>query len=446
VAATLLAACAGDPAGIPVGDAPAPVAPTRVGDGVSFVDAYLTAPAARPPRLAAPRGLAVTSTDPQRGVPRFAWSSRTPLPDAVAVRTPGAAARWHLARHAASLGLDDAALATVEIEHVHDTGRGAIVVQLRQRVGGVEVWRDGMRVVMDRRLGLVALTGTLHPAAVAAKDPPRFGLDARAAIARAVGDVRGAAAGVVTPAGVRAGYQRFAGADLARPARARPVLFPLPDRLVPAYLSEVVVTDGAAAPRAVRHVIAADDGRVLYRTRFDHDAAHSYRVWADTTAPFTPLDGPQEDPTPHPTGQPDGYDPGFIPPVEVTVDSLNGPGDPWLPAGATATSGNNVDAYADLGGNDGYDAGDIRPTTTAAGQFLRTYDTALDPAVSSEQISAAVTQLFFVNNWLHDFWYDSGFDEAAGNAQADNFGRGGIGGDPLHAEGQDSSGTDTPTC
>ena len=42
-----------------------------------------------------------------------------------------------------------------------------------------------------------------------------------------------------------------------------------------------------------------------------------------------------------------------------------------------------------------------------------------------------------MTNWLHDWWYDSGFNEAAGNAQLDNFGRGGVDGDPLHAEAQD---------
>jgi extracellular elastinolytic metalloproteinase len=50
--------------------------------------------------------------------------------------------------------------------------------------------------------------------------------------------------------------------------------------------------------------------------------------------------------------------------------------------------------------------------------------------------------MFFHVNWLHDRWYEAGFDEAAGNAQADNFGRGGVGGDPILAEGSDFSGTD----
>src|SRR6185369_8812187 len=39
--------------------------------------------------------------------------------------------------------------------------------------------------------------------------------------------------------------------------------------------------------------------------------------------------------------------------------------------------------------------------------------------------------------WLHDWYYDAGFTEAAGNAQTDNFGRGGSAGDSIIAEGQD---------
>src|SRR6185295_9345435 len=49
---------------------------------------------------------------------------------------------------------------------------------------------------------------------------------------------------------------------------------------------------------------------------------------------------------------------------------------------------------------------------------------------------ASAVNLFFVTNWLHDWFYDSGFTEATGNAQTDNFGRGGVGGDALEARAQ----------
>ena len=43
--------------------------------------------------------------------------------------------------------------------------------------------------------------------------------------------------------------------------------------------------------------------------------------------------------------------------------------------------------------------------------------------------------MFFHVNWLHDRWYEAGFDEASGNAQKNNFGLGGLDGDPILAEG-----------
>ena len=47
---------------------------------------------------------------------------------------------------------------------------------------------------------------------------------------------------------------------------------------------------------------------------------------------------------------------------------------------------------------------------------------------------SAETALFFGLNFSHDFYYALGFDEAAGNFQMDNFGRGGVGGDPIRGK------------
>ena len=49
---------------------------------------------------------------------------------------------------------------------------------------------------------------------------------------------------------------------------------------------------------------------------------------------------------------------------------------------------------------------------------------------------AAVTNLFHTANVLHDVFYRHGFDEDAGNFQANNYGRGGQGGDALRALAQ----------
>ncbi len=114
-------------------------------------------------------------------------------------------------------------------------------------------------------------------------------------------------------------------------------------------------------------------------------------------------------------------------------------------ARATTTDGNNCIAYADLAAPDGFGAGDVLGKITAPGAFDYTYNhkqAASDPT----NLQNSLVGMFFHVNWLHDRWYEAGFDEASGNAQKDNFGRGGIGGDPILAEGNDFRAPTTPTC
>jgi hypothetical protein len=438
-----VAACAAG-APPPMVSAPAPVG------GAAFVDAYRAQPAAAT-RATPPAAGRVTSIDPQIGAPRMLWAApgdAPPGPSRLAARatTPAAAAALaYLEAHAPDYRLGADALATVEVVQVHDLGRGPIVVTLGQRIGGVPVARTQLAVVMTRDLALVALSGNLHPAAAPAPSlrvaPTRAAAEA---VVRAVTDARGAAPILALPAGVRDAQAVIAVAGLDRPAEAHAVWFPLPDRLVLAWVTEVAWRDHGRL-HDYRYAIADDDGRVLLRG--DRTASEfAYRVFADPTGEHGPFDGPVADATPHPTGTPSGFQPPFIAPALVTIDGLDHPAsgaaDPWLPAGATTTRGNNIHAYADLDGIDHFSAGDLEPDVTAPGVFDRTYDTALDPQASPDQIKAAVTDMFYVTNWLHDFWYDSGFDERAGNAQLSNLGRGGRAGDVFQAEGQDASGTD----
>ena len=432
----LAAACAAPSP--PPSPAAVPIAP-RGGD--AYVDAYRSAPAAR--GLARP-DLAtgtVAAIDDQLGSPRFVWARRRAAPP-VGATTPEDAARAYAAANAAAYGLDPDALASIEVIRTHDLGHGAIVVELGQRVGGVEVYRVKLSVVMRRDLSLIALSGNLHPAAKAGATPV-FTRGADEAIAIALADVHGAPVAQAF-GGQRGEWMLYASSGLDRPARARRVWFALPDRLVPAWLTEVAWRDGARL-RDYHHVIADDDGRVLLRGDRTADDV-SFRVWADPTD-LRPMEGPVADSLPNPTGTPNGYSAALVPPNLVSVAGLNhapgGGADPWLAPGATLlTQGNNTSAYDDIDGVDHLSGGDVVPDATAPGAFDRTYDTSKDPQASPDQEKAAVTEMFYVTNWLHDFWYDSGLDEQAGVAQASNYGRGGVEGDPLHAEGQDFSGTD----
>lgn len=419
----------------------------------------------------------VASVDHKRGTPTFFWARRNQaLPQGLVGASPERIALHHLSTHADMYGLTPKALQTAKRVMTHDTGHAGVIVVFRQFLDGVEVLDSDMKVLLDRQGKLVALGGALHPAAVAgtAKKWGLFALTPNAAIGKSLEDLYGIK---LSASSLRALTEKKSGYDLfelaapfkvgssehafVMPARAKKVYYARPNALVPAYYIEVQVTSpGKATPDAYAYVIAANDGRLLMRTNLTEYDAFQYRVWADATPPHTPKDGPNADYTPHPTGTPDNTMSGFILPELVTMEGFNtnpqGVADPWLPAGATETKGNNIDAYTDhtdcnvtantacttavATANQGYNAGvDMRGTVTAPGVFDRTYDTAAEPLVSTDQSRAATTQLFYTTNWLHDYWYDSGFDEEAGNAQESNYGRGGEEGDVLNAQAQDKA-------
>ncbi|MEO8703274.1 MAG: M36 family metallopeptidase [Kofleriaceae bacterium] len=392
--------------------------------------------------------------DSQHGKARFVWA-RDPAPAGLALTEAarqrgattlvGAAALAHADRNAARWGLSKAALSTVYVANVIDSGRGSVVVRLRQRIAGIDVAQTHLSIVMNRDLSLIALSGGLHAAATpTARVAVAPAVSSRAAIDRAFDALQQPRLAVAFTRTDPAGFERFApgpGTNLVGNARVKRALFPVNGTLVDAWVTEVATRDPGRKIVAMHQVFAANDGKLLFKKDLTADAAFSYRVWAESAGEKRFLDSPQGDTSPHPTGAPNNFDAPFVAPALVSVDSLNTKNDPWLPAGATVTTGNNVDAYLDIDGQNGFSGGDLRPTTTSAGSFDRAYNPNAEPDSSTNQRMAAATHLFYVNNFLHDYFYDSGFDEAAGNAQASNLGRGGVENDVLLAEGQDSSGT-----
>ncbi|KAJ1328778.1 hypothetical protein BSLG_010756 [Batrachochytrium salamandrivorans] len=90
--------------------------------------------------------------------------------------------------------------------------------------------------------------------------------------------------------------------------------------------------------------------------------------------------------------------------------------------------GNNAEAIFE---------GDMTFETATRGRFKGTFDPTLPPQVSGNLVAGAVNA-FYVTNMVHDVLYPYGFNEPAGNFQRDNFGRGGIAGDPVIINLQDS--------
>lgn len=98
----------------------------------------------------------------------------------------------------------------------------------------------------------------------------------------------------------------------------------------------------------------------------------------------------------------------------------------------TTTRGNNVNALED-GNHVGF-----QPSGGASLAFDFPIDLTQGPDAYE---SGAITNLFYMNNMMHDVMYRHGFTEAAGNYQTNNYGRGGSGNDAVNADAQDGSGT-----
>ncbi len=100
----------------------------------------------------------------------------------------------------------------------------------------------------------------------------------------------------------------------------------------------------------------------------------------------------------------------------------------------TITRGNNVHAYEDR--SDANSAG-YSPDGEEALNFDFPLDFNRPPELNED---AAITNLFYWNNIVHDMWSYYGFDEASGNFQQTNYTLEAFGNDYVRAEAQDGAG------
>ncbi|MEO8427812.1 MAG: M36 family metallopeptidase [Verrucomicrobiota bacterium] len=367
--------------------------------------------------------------------------------------SPEAAVQQFVRSRADLWNLSDADTNTLELHSV--SRQGLPTVNLIQRIDGVDVFQGELKAAVDANNNVLSVTGQAF--AGAGTSASRRGLKSRAghlrpeaAIAKAASDLTGVEYSAkdfkaVDQRTESDPYQHFefkaAKADkrhgFERPVRLKDVMFPLgEEQFVPGYYIELWVNDYPAFSYVVD---AIDTPDVLFRKNLSSPATFKYRVHNTGDSLFRPEDGPAPG-SPHPTGVPNGFQAKAVKEKLIAIDSLLA-GHPWLDAGAKLTSGNNCIVYADLKSPDGFGAGDKRGKITAPGVFDYTYDHTKN-STDPKNLQNSLVGMFFHVNWLHDRWYEAGFDEASGNAQDKNFGLGGLGGDPILAEGSDFSGTD----
>lgn len=283
---------------------------------------------------------------------------------------------------------------------------GLIHVRLTQQVGGVRVYGAEARATVKSTGELLHVINALAPAgSIGAPALPAF------EVLRTVLAHHGYDSSALVQRGVAGQVTTFEPTvDLSEePTVERVAYVDAAGALQGGFLVETW-----SAKNVLHHTLVSESGAIVkVELRTANDA---YNVFVED-----PLKGPQ------------------------TVVQGPGAGNAESPAGWLSGTqlninivGNNANAYLDADGNNRPDRGG---TAVSNGQFLAVADLTVSPTTSNNR-AVGVQNLFFLNNVAHDTLYRFGFNEAAGNFQTNNFGKGGSGNDPVQAEAQDGSGTD----
>jgi hypothetical protein len=326
---------------------------------------------------------------------------------------------------------------------VHENRTGAFIAKYQQEYQGVEVFNQSINILMDKDYNLVASSGRFASAKSNQLVSENFG-SASSAVKSAFSEMGGNSLSVLEH-GTNSKYTSFTVTNtddkkfVKGTPRTKKVFFEHKGKLVPSYYVELEVADAESVESEYySFVINSQTNEILFKHNLTaQDSAFNYRVYADETG--VPWDSPHGNVVPA-TSKDQVDATAYLDAPMVSISS--GPistKDAWLTEDATTTSGNNVFAYVDAIAPDGFTNGDYTAATTAAMTFDYKYNTSeLESSVNNRK--AAIVNLFYINNYLHDTFYDHGFDEVSGNAQALNYERGGEEGDAIKAEVQDNSG------
>lgn len=350
---------------------------------------------------------------------RHLFQSREPLTEADS-RPARSIADDFMRRNAIESGLSFSDLPGIYVAKEYTTAHNGVThILYRQRFSGLDVINAAWTVNVDKEGRVLNAGGSLAGAPATA--PPDW--------STADGALRSAAE-VVNPkiAGSLQGGQatlkngrrgmRYSSPEATGSIEGRPVWYNADGVLSPAWMFN----------------ITEEDGITRWATIVD---SRTQSLLAKL--PLTLFQGPRG--LVFPGRSPQRWTPGVqSPEAPPYVERVLVPfiGDPIAsPRGwftGTSTAGNNVIAGANPNGITFLHT----PVTVNSPTLDFQFPLELGPNAPAPTAfrDAAVTNLFYWANRVHDLFYDIGFDEAAGNYQADNFGRGGVGGDPIYIYAQ----------
>jgi extracellular elastinolytic metalloproteinase len=329
-------------------------------------------------------------------------------------------------------GLGAADLAEYEIINtIYSDVSGVTYVHLRQVHEGVPVYQGRLHFGVTKDGRLLMVNNSFVPELAGGVNAARPALSAAEAVLAAARFIGNASAAAPRELGEAKGVRMATGVDhagiSAEPIEASLVLLPV--RRGDVRLAWNFQIHTADQQHVYDMTVDAVDGKVW--TRFDWVDSDTYQVYN------RPAESPQHVLPPLPQPPADGRTSVVNP--AVASASPFGWHDTNGAAGAefTITRGNNAHAYEDSD-NNGAPPADESPYN--CGPTLNcSFPINLAGAPNTYR-PAAVANLFFWNNLIHDIQYQYGFNEAAANFQVNNYGEGGTGGDDVRAEAQDGGG------
>jgi extracellular elastinolytic metalloproteinase len=333
-----------------------------------------------------------------------------------------------LTTNAAMLGVSSKDLSSLEVtDRVYSKLTGTTHIFMRQVHEGLPVYNSQMQVNLDREQRILSVNNSVMTDMAASVTVTKPSIDLSAAVSKAAQHLGISLSNPPKTVNAASGVQQITSVDPGgislEPIQGKLMWLPIHKGMMRLVWNFQIHT--LDQQHVYDFTIDAESGKVW--TRFDWVASDQYRVYAR----------PAESPN-HTTPQPPADGRTLVNNPANATASPFGWHDTNGSAGAefTITSGNDVHAYADTDSNNAPDAG----SDPNGGTNLRfDFPINLNSAPSSYQ-NAAVANLFYWNNIIHDVQYQYGFDEAAGNFQTNNYGKGGLGGDAVQAEAQDGSG------
>jgi hypothetical protein len=342
--------------------------------------------------------------------------------------------RTFLSTYASAFGLSQGQVGDlVQVSNYANPADNMAWVEFEQRINGLPVFRGRIRGGFTKKGELAQTTGQLAPsldATLLAVSPILTAAQAVSRAATSVGwDVFPSFIVPKTSNGSRITFSAWG--PLAGDSKAWLIYFPLK----PGVARLAWATEIWGNPEAYLILVDAEDGTVLFRknlTNYQSQTA-TYSIYKnDSPAPLSPTNALPSAGTQAPS-------------ISRTTETLIGNESPntfnnlgWMTDGTNKTEGNNVVAGPDRDGTQGVDA----PVTGNPNRvFSFEYNPQTEQPLTSNYQNGEATDVFYWTNIYHDRLYLLGFTEAAFNFQNDNFERGGVAGDRIIAEIQDSSGT-----